>query len=186
MSDLPGANPLLLSVIFEPERAPSPTEGADVTQSVDDVYRLLQRLRFVDDRLRDPADLFSASVVGHGETQLILRELRFGSPLSFVIEIPWIEIGSGILATGGIWGFLTSIEYLWNMPRRIRVESARLNAELAEHERDMWRARLEALDAKRQYWATRRTHSGRFLQGEIDEPAFRALDGRIYDREDQG
>jgi hypothetical protein len=43
--------------------------------------------------------------------------------------------------------FLKAIEYWWNSPRRIRVESARLDAEQAQHEAERLEAEVRLLRA---------------------------------------
>jgi len=173
--------PLMLYLKLGPEREPSPSDTADVPQSIDDVVRFVERYSLTSEH--NSYELWASAFVGHGETPLRVERLRLGSPLEILVEIPWSVVRDGLLGGSGLWLFLASIERLWNMPKRIQVDSARLDAQKAQHERDEWLARLEALDAERHYWVQRRTYSGRFLQGEVDPPAFRGLEGRLYDQE---
>lgn len=172
--------PLLLYLKLDPEKDPSPSETADVPQSVDDVVRFVERYALASEP--DPYLLWDPAFVGHGETTLKVERLHLGSPMEILIEIPWPLLRDGLLTGSGVWLFLAALERLWNMPKRIQVDSARLDAEKARQERDMWEARLEADGIEREYWAQRRTHSGRFLQGDVDPPAFRGREGRLYDK----
>lgn len=180
--------PLYLYLALTPERRVTPTDGADVLESLDDMHRLAWR--FNDNpawlgRLaswRDPiqADEFMRTLfLGHGDSPLTALEFRFGSPLEVVTEIPWPVYASGGLGT--LWMFLTQIERLWNMAKRIRVESARLDADEAEQERRLWEERLARLDAENRYWLHRRGNSARHLQGEIPPPGFIGQDGYLTD-----
>ncbi len=175
-----GASPLLLYLKLDPERDPSPSDTADVPQSIDDVVRFVERFSLTKEH--DAYELWGPAFVGHGETPLKVERLHLGSPMEILVEVPWPLVRDGILGGSGLWLFLSAVERLWNMPKRIQVESARLDTEKAQHERDEWHARLESLDAERQYWAQRRTYSGRHLQGEVEAPAFRGLEGRLYDQ----
>lgn len=185
MDKVASAAPLMLYLKLAPEHEPSPSETADVPQSIDDLLRFVERYSLMGTRAPDLYALWDPAFVGHGETPIRLEKLHFGSPMEILVEIPWSLVRDGLLTASGLWMFLTGLERIWNMPKRIRVESARLDAAEAQHERDELHARLESADIERQYWAQRKTHSGRFLQGEPDPPAFRALEGCLYDQEVQ-
>lgn len=187
--------PLFFYMRFEPERPASPAEAADVLQSIDDMYRLADRywnlygkrggLERVWPRRPDPAEnpdeLVRLAFGGGGpESPLVADQIRFGSPLEVVTEIPW-----EVYAVGGaptFWFFIERIEKIWNMRKRIRVESKRLDAEAERYDREYWEEKLRKTDAETIYWLRRRAGSGRFDQGGVAEPgAFLGSEGTIAD-----
>lgn len=177
--------PLLLCLRFGAERRTTPSDAADVLQSLDDVFRVAERLqlspgvqsRTTPDALREL--LTFDQRIGHGDSPLSITTFRYGSPFDLVAEIPWRYVCS---AAGGILAvYLPQIERLWNLPKRIRVESARLDAEEIEQHARYWRAMQESADGEQAYWAGRRSSSGRHLQGIPDAPAFKGIEGVVRD-----
>jgi hypothetical protein len=123
------------------------------------------------------ADLVSGLFsVGRSESPLTARRVTFGSPFHVLTEIPWVPIaGSG----GVLWLFISQVERIWNMPKRIRVESKRLDAEEQRAEREYWEELAASVHAEDAYWLHRRATSGRYLQGPSLPPALRGADGKL-------
>lgn len=178
--------PMFLDLRFASERPASPTDAADVLQSLDDMYRLVEllhsgRLRFpsvTPDLIREVMN--TRVMVGHGDSPLTIESFRYGSPFDVVAAIPW-DFVAGAGGVGALAALLTQIERLWNMPKRICVESKRLDAEAIEHEAARWRALAEAANAEHAYWSQRRSDSGRHLQGVPEDPAFTGVEGTLRD-----
>jgi hypothetical protein len=112
------------------------------------------------------------TTVDSRESPLTVRHVTFGSPFHVLTEIPWEVAASGLL-----WVFLPQVERLWNLPRRIKVESARLQADEQRRAREFWEERLATAQAEDAYWIYRRSTSGRYLQGPPEPPAFRGSEG---------
>ena len=173
--------PLILRMSFQPERDPAPIDAADVLQSFDDAERLAERVQ----RFNVPLEQIGAIdtpqwLLGGAPSPLRVRFVKFGSPLELVTMIPW-----SVASYGGVWLLLAQIEKFWNMPKRIKVESKRLDAEAAEHERDELAAKIETLHLADRYWRTRFGTSGRHMQGPLEAPGFRAVNGSLTDGEQE-
>jgi hypothetical protein len=169
--------PLVLTMVFEPERDPAPIDAADVLQSFDDAERLAERVERHNIRLEQLGAIDAPQwLLGGASSPLRVRRVTFGSPLEVVSLIPW-----SVATYGGVWLLLAQIERFWNMPKRIKVESKRLDAEAAQHKRDEVAAEIEAADLSERYWQTRLGTSGRYLQGPIDAPGFRGVHGLLAD-----
>lgn len=167
--------PLTLAMTFQPERQPAPIDVADVLQSYDDAERLADRVLRYD--LSVEAVLETPPwTLGGSPSPLRVRRISLGSPLEVLTVIPW-----SVVTYGGLWLFLAQIERFWNIPKRIRVESKRLDVEKAEHERDELAAKIDSLHLAERYWQDRLGKSGRYLQGPIEPPGFRAVEGRMTD-----
>lgn len=178
--------PIYLYLAFSPEGRTTPTDGADVLQSVDDMYRLAERFQTLYPDVRglmgglrgDRLETFVEGFwLGHADSPVTAAEFRFGSPLELVTEVPWEVYVSAVFP---FW--LSRIEWLWHMRKRIAVESARLDAEKARHEREKWDELAEGALARERYWLHRRGTSARHLQGPVDEPGFIGIDGAIFDQ----
>jgi hypothetical protein len=74
---------------------------------------------------------------------LHLRSVVMASPLELVIAIPSGAVGA--LGVMGVVRFLKAIERTWHLPKRVRVEGARLD-------REYWEARLEGEKARDRYF----------------------------------
>jgi hypothetical protein len=179
-SNVTDERPLVLTMTFAPERDPAPVDAADVLQSFDDAERLAERV----ERYKVPLEQLGAIdapqwLLGGAPSPLRVRSVKFGSPLELLTLIPW-----SVVTYGGVWLLLAQIERFWNMPRRIKVESKRLDAEAAQHERDELAAKIETLHLSERYWQTRLGTSGRYLQGPVDAPGFRGVGGALRDADE--
>jgi len=169
---------LFLRLCLSPVRDVTPSDAADVLHSIDDAWRLTDAVMSYADPFR--AELPDAELpVPYGrDTPLIVRRFSYGSPFDVVTELPWHVIGPWI-GSGGVWLFTGQLERIWNMPRRIRAESARLRADEQADLRRFWQERLETARAEDAYWRYRRASDGRHLQGPPEPPAFRADAGSL-------
>ncbi|HKG40475.1 MAG TPA: hypothetical protein VKB25_15915 [Conexibacter sp.] len=171
-------SPLALRLELEPVRKPSPTDAARALLSIDDAYRLAD---WVTQRRPGDTPTFGGDALGRigdyatSPTRLIVERVQFGSPFEVLTQIPW-----GAVGTGGVWFFVVQLERLWNMPRRIRVESARLDTELEEQGRRLWEERLARVQAEELYWGSRHPRLSHQMT-EPYEPAFRGMRGALHD-----
>jgi hypothetical protein len=96
----------------------------------------------------------------------VVKSVSYGSPLELVLQLPldWFAAGgSGML-------FLKAIEYWWNSPRRIRVESARLDAEQVQHEAERLEAEVRLLRAAQDLRALTTTEKPALLDATLTLP----------------
>lgn len=96
----------------------------------------------------------------------VVKSVSYDSPPELVLHLPWdwfVAGGSGMV-------FLKAIEYWWNSPRRIRVESVRLDAEQAQHEADRLEAEVRQLRAAHDLQALTTTDKPALLDAKLTLP----------------
>lgn len=182
-------DPLYFTLVLNPIAEPRPSDAADVLVSLDDFARFGALVRSADGAGAPPpipgwSSEFSWDLLLQLGTdpaaRLTAKRIEFGSPLEIVSEIPWELVGTG----GGLWAFVSGIERLWNLPKRVRVESKRLDADEQEEARRYWEERLAAEEAEASYREYRAELTQRRLQGprQRSPRGFRGRSGLLTDR----
>jgi hypothetical protein len=165
----------VLNLVLTARDRPSPIDGADVLQALDDWYRIGRRAEELDPQGNEWNVLVEHSTtVGQRHSDLRIEEFRFGSPFTLAASLP---TEAYIAAPGALWVLLAGIERLFNFRQNIRTARAEGKAREAQFELEEARARIEHHGLVDQYWRDRLAQSGRHLQGRTRPPEFEGQAG---------